>query len=57
MWPIALGIGLLLLGLLGVIVVCSRMNDELAPPRRTLDAHPHQQRTEARHEGIETFEI
>jgi hypothetical protein len=31
MWPIAFGIGLLLLGLFGAMIVCSRMNDP-APP-------------------------
>jgi hypothetical protein len=27
MWPIALGVGLLLLGLFVAVIVCSRMND------------------------------
>ncbi len=27
MWPIALGLGLLLLGFLVAVIVCSRMND------------------------------
>jgi hypothetical protein len=27
MWPIAFGIGLLLLGLFAAMIVCSRMND------------------------------
>jgi hypothetical protein len=27
MWPIALGVGLLLLGLFAAMIVCSRMND------------------------------
>lgn len=31
MWPIAFGIGLLLIGLLVTVVVCARMNDP-APP-------------------------
>jgi hypothetical protein len=31
MWPIALGIGLLLLGLFGAVIVCSRMNDPALP--------------------------
>lgn len=32
MWPIAFGIGLLLIGLLVTVVVCARMNDQ-APPQ------------------------
>ena len=35
MWPIAFGIGLLLVGLLATVVVCARMND-LAPPQGNL---------------------
>lgn len=31
MWPIAFGIGLLVIGLLVTVVVCARMNDP-APP-------------------------
>lgn len=36
MWPIALGIGLLLLGLFAAMIVCSRMNDPV-PPKRGSD--------------------
>jgi hypothetical protein len=32
MWPIALGFGLLLFGLFGTVIVCSRMNDPLPLP-------------------------
>lgn len=31
MWPIALGFGLLLLGFLCAVIVCSGMNDRIAP--------------------------
>lgn len=37
--PIALGIGLLLLGLFVAVIVCSRMNDPI-PPRGALDPGP-----------------
>jgi len=33
MWPIAFGIGLLLLGLFAAMIVCSRMNDPVPPSR------------------------
>jgi hypothetical protein len=47
MWPIALGIGgCLLVGLLGAVIVCSRMNDPV-PPRGALDAEPRPRRAEA----------
>ena len=35
MAPIALGIGLLLLGLFAAVIVCSRMNDPIPPRERS----------------------
>ncbi len=54
MWPIALGIGLLLLGLFFTMIVCSRMNDP-EPPRPALDPEPHLRRAKAQQEVVEVF--
>lgn len=54
MWPIALG--LLFLGLLGVVIVCSRMNDS-APHRRALDPRPGPRRAKAEQEILEVFKV
>lgn len=56
MWPIALGIGLLLFGLFCVVVVCSRMNDPV-PPRQALDTQPDLRQAEAQREVVEVFEV
>jgi hypothetical protein len=56
MAPIALGIGLLLLGLLTVVIVCSRMNDPM-PPRGALDPQAHPRRADRREDALEVFEI
>lgn len=56
MWLIALGIGLLLLGLLVTVIVCSRMNDPL-PPRGALDTQPHPRRADVQEDAIEGFEV
>jgi hypothetical protein len=44
MWPIALGISSLLLGLFGAVIVCSRMND---PAPESLEAQPRPWRPDA----------
>ena len=56
MWPIALGIGLLLLGLFVTVIVCSRMNDP-EPPRRALDTPHHPRRADVQEAAIEGFEV
>ena len=56
MAPIALGIGLLLLGLLAAVIVCSRMNDPM-PPRVALDPQAHSRRADRREDTPEVFEI
>lgn len=56
MWLIALGIGLLLLGLFVTVIVCSRVNDPV-PPRRALDTQPHPRRADVQEDAIEGFEI
>lgn len=53
--PIALGIGLLLLGLFVAVIVCSRMNDPIPPRGRSTQAHPR--RADLREEATEAFEI
>ena len=53
MWPIALGIGLLVLGLFVVVIVCSGMNDPVAP-RGTLDTSLHPRRAD---DATEVFEV
>jgi hypothetical protein len=55
-WPIALGIGLLLLGLFAAVIVCSRMNDPLWP-RGALDTQPHPRRADDQEDAIEVFEV
>jgi hypothetical protein len=52
---IALGIGLLLLGLFVTVIVCSRMNDPV-PPGRALDTQPHPKRAGVQEDPIEGFE-
>jgi hypothetical protein len=56
MWPIALGIGLLLLGLFIAVIVCSRMNDPVSSPG-ALDTRPHPRRADVPQDAIEFFEI
>jgi hypothetical protein len=56
MWPIALGIGLLLLGLFVAVIVCSRMNDPV-PPRGPLDTQFHPRRAVAQEDATEVFEV
>ncbi len=56
MWPIALGLGLLLLGLFAAVIVCARMNDPV-PPRRALDTQPHPRRADDQEDSIEVFEV
>lgn len=56
MWLIALGIGLLLLGLFGTVVVCSRMNDPV-PRGGTLDTSRHPRRGDLQEDPIEGFEV
>jgi hypothetical protein len=56
MAPIALGIGLLLLGLLAAVIVCSRMNDPI-PPRGALDPQGHARRAVLREDAPEVLEI
>jgi hypothetical protein len=55
-WLIALGIGLLLLGLFGTVVVCSRVNDPV-PPARALDTQRHPRRGDLQEDPIEAFEV
>jgi hypothetical protein len=55
-WLIALGIGLLLLGLFVTMIVCSRMNDSV-PPRRALDTQPHPRGADVQEDVIEGFEV
>jgi hypothetical protein len=55
-WPLALGIGLLLLGLFAAMIVCSRMNDP-GPPRGALDTQPHPRRAYDQEDPIEVFEV
>ena len=56
MAPIALGIGLLLLGLLTVVIVCSRMNDPM-PPGGALDRPAPPRRVDRREAAAEVFKI
>ena len=56
MAPIALGIGLLLLGLLTIVIVCSRMNDPM-PPRGALDPQAYPRRADRREDALDIFEI
>jgi hypothetical protein len=56
MWPIALGIGLLLFSLLCAVIVCSRMNDPV-PPRGALDPQPDLRQAEAQREAVEVCEV
>jgi hypothetical protein len=56
MAPIALGIGLLLLGLFVAVIVCSRMNDPI-PPWRALDPQAHPLRAVLREDATEVLEI
>lgn len=55
-WLIALGIGLLLLGLFVAVIVCSRMNDP-TPPGGTLDTPRHPRRGDLQEDPIERFEV
>jgi hypothetical protein len=55
-WLIALGIGLLLLGLFGAVIVCSRMNDPV-PPGETLDTPRRPRRGDLQEDPIEGFEV
>jgi hypothetical protein len=55
-WLIALGIGLLLLGLFVTVIVCSRMNDPVPPPG-ALDTRPHPRRAEVQEDAIDGFEV
>jgi len=55
-WLIALGIGLLLLGLLVTMIVCSRMNDPV-PPRRVFEPQPHPRRADVQEDTGEGFEV
>lgn len=55
-WLTTLGIGLLLLGLLATMVVCSRMNEH-APPPRGFDTPPHPGRDDVVEEAIERTEV
>jgi hypothetical protein len=54
-WLIALGIGLLLLGLFVTVIVCSGMNDP-RPPRGAL-TQPHPRRADVQEDAIEGFEV
>ena len=56
MWLIALGIGLLLLGLFVTVIVCSGMNDP-RPPRGALDTQPRPRRADVPEDAIEGFEV
>jgi hypothetical protein len=56
MWPIALGIGLLLLGLFVAVIVCSRMNDPVRA-RGPLDIEPHPRRADVQEDTTEVFEV
>ncbi|HSL51552.1 MAG TPA: hypothetical protein VK878_20975 [Candidatus Deferrimicrobiaceae bacterium] len=56
MWPISLGIGLLLLGLFAAVIVCSRMNDPV-PPWGALDTQPHPRRADDQENAIEVFRV
>jgi len=56
MWPIALGIGLLLLGLFVAVIVCSRMNDP-GPSRGPLDTQLPPRRADAQEDATEVFEV
>jgi hypothetical protein len=55
-WLIALGIGLLLVGLFGTVIVCSRMNGPV-PPRGAPDTPRHQRRGDLQEDPIEVFEV
>jgi hypothetical protein len=54
-WPIALGIGFLLLGLFVTVIVCSRMNDPL-PERGAHDTPPLARRGADAEDSTEGFE-
>jgi hypothetical protein len=56
MAPIALGIGLLLLGLFTAVIVCSRVNDPI-PPREARDPQAHPRRSDLREDTPGVFEI
>jgi hypothetical protein len=56
MWPIALGIGFLLLGLFVAVIVCSRMNDPV-PPRGPLDIEPRPRRANVQEDTTEVLEV
>ena len=56
MAPIALGIGLLLLGVFAAVIVCSRMNDPI-PPRGALDPQAHARRADLPEDATEVLEI
>jgi hypothetical protein len=56
MWPIALGIAILLFGLFCAVLVCSRMNDPV-PPSQALDTPPELPQGEAPREIVKVFEV
>jgi hypothetical protein len=56
MWPIALGIAVLLFGLFCSVLVCSRMNDPVPPPQ-ALDPPPELPQGEAQREIVEVFKV
>jgi hypothetical protein len=56
MWPIALGIGLLLLGLFVTVIVCSRMNDPVLS-RGPLDTQLHPRRADAHEDATDVFDV
>lgn len=56
MWRIALGIGLLLLGLFVAVIVCSRMNDPL-PRGGTLVTPRHPRRGDLQEDPLDSFDV
>jgi hypothetical protein len=56
MWPIALGIGLLLFSLFCAVIVCSRMNDPV-PRQPALDPRLDLRQAEAQREAVEVCEV